>query len=95
MREYELTLILVPKLEDKDLEKLQTNIKKWLEENKAKVQKSEDWGVKRLAYPIAKNQEARYLFYTFKAEVAGFSELEKKIGLEEKILRYLLIRKDQ
>jgi len=102
MRDYELTLIIDPQLADKDQKGLAENLKKWLEAGKAgsprgeagKVVKEEIWGRKRLAYPIKKQDEGIYFFYGLRSDGQSLVEVEKKLKLEEKILRYLLVRKD-
>jgi small subunit ribosomal protein S6 len=90
MRNYELALLIEPKqtLEPKAwTEKL----KKWLV--KGQIGKEENWGLKKLAYPIKKQSEALYYFYTLKVEPESLAALEKKLKLDESILRYLIINK--
>ena len=92
IRDYELTLILDPKLKDKDFKGLEEKIEKLLKDAKVKIEKKDDWGTKDLAYPISKSNQGRYLFFVLKADPSSFVELEKKLRLEEKIIRYLLVR---
>lgn len=92
MREYELTLIIEPDLAEKEQKRLLEKVKEWLEKGKAKIEKEEIWGKKKLAYPINKKEEGIYVFYLLKLEISSLAELEKKLKLEEKILRYLIIK---
>lgn len=73
-------------------EKLLDGIKKWLGE--AKVAKVDDWGKKLLAYPIKKEKEGNYVVLEIESENGLSGDLEKKILMEEGILRHLVVRKD-
>lgn len=91
-RKYELTLVLEPELDKEGKEKLLQNLKKDL--GKAKVSEEKDLGVKDLAYPIKKQKRGIFYWLTFAAEPEVLPDFEKKLKLEEKILRYLLISCD-
>jgi len=88
MAKYEITFIY-PK-DEKDYAK---TLEGYLKEIKAKVEKKEDWGVKKMTYLIKKQKEARYLYLEVEMEAAAAKELEAKIKLDEVILRHLIIRK--
>jgi len=88
-RKYELTLVLEPELDKEGKEKLLDKIKKLFE--KAKVSEEKDWGVKDLAYPIKKQKRGIFYWLKFEAEPEILPDLNKKLKLEEKILRYLLV----
>jgi len=95
MRDYELTIIADPGLDEKDQKSLREKIKKNVEAGKGKVTKEDIWGLKRLSYPIAKKEDGFYVFYILRSEPAGLVELEKNLKLEEKIMRYLLIKRER
>ena len=95
MRDYELTFIVSARLNDKDRKTVLDDVVKWIEGGKkGKVEKEEDWGVKKLAYPIEKNTEGRYFCWQIKIDPSALAVLKQKMKLEENIIRYLLIRKD-
>ena len=95
MRDYELTFIVSAGLGDKDRKAVLDNVVKWIEGGKkGKVEKEEDWGVKKLAYPIEKEREGRYFCWQIKIEPSVLAGLKEKMKLEENIIRYLLIKKD-
>ncbi len=89
MRNYELVLLLDSAVSEP--KKWQEKIKKWLGSG-AEIKKAENWGRKKLAYPIKKKEEAIYLFYLLAADPLALKTLEAKLRLEDKILRYLLIK---
>jgi small subunit ribosomal protein S6 len=89
MRKYELVIISKAA---KDPKAMAEKIKELLAKEKIKVEKEEDWGTKKLAYPIAHARDGQYLWYLLSVGPDKISAIEKKLKLEEKIIRYLLIR---
>ena len=53
-----------------------------------------EWGKRRLAYPINDNPEGYYVVVTFKAEPAFISEIERRFNIDETIMRYLVVKLD-
>lgn len=94
MRDYELTLVLRADLPDKTQKKLLEMIKKSVEEAKGKVEKEDLWGKRALAYPISKVSEGIYTHLAFNLPEGETFRLEKKIKLEEGVLRHLLVKRD-
>jgi len=94
MRDYELTLVIDPEASGEDRKKQLDKIKKVVEELKGKVEKTDDWGRKELAYPIRKKNLGYYFFMAIKTPEGSLPALEKKLKLEEGLLRYLLVRKE-
>ena len=92
MINYELVCILNPQLDDK--KKLVKEIEAWMENIGAKIKKKEEWGNKELAYQIKKFSNGFYIFWRIEAEPAKIGALLSKIKLEDRIIRYLLVRKD-
>ena len=89
-RVYELTIIsiLSPKGKDgkKDIKDLLAIIEKI-----GKIEKKEDWGLKKLAYPIQKKKRAYYFWITFQTEPQKVTQLDNFLKLNENIIRHLLI----
>jgi len=95
MRDYELTFIVSAKLAEKDRKTVLDNVVKWVGGGKkGEVEKEEDWGVKKLAYPIEKETEGQYFCWQVKIDPSVLAVLKQKMNLDENIIRYLLIRKD-
>ncbi len=95
MRDYELTLVISPDLGSEDTKTLLTKIKKIVEEPKGKVTKTNEWGRKDLAYPIAKKQVGYFVLLEINLPEDQPKEIERKLKLEEGILRFLLVRKEE
>lgn len=85
MEKYELTLIFKSDLTEEKIDAILSKLK--IKEESKKV-----WGKRFLAYPIKKQKEGIYVHLGLKIKPEQAKELEKKISLENKILRYLLIK---
>ncbi len=82
---YELMLVLSP---DSLEEEWGAKVKD------VKVLKKEVWGKRVLAYPIKHFSEGVYVLLNFEAAPAKVKELEKKLNLDEDLLRFLVVRKE-
>jgi len=94
MRDYELTLILKPDLTDQARESLLGKVKKLIEDVKGKVESQDLWGKKSLVYSIKKEKEGVYAYFVLALDEKDISQIDKKIKMEEDVLRHLLVRKD-
>ncbi len=91
MNNYLLTLVLKSDLDDKAREGVLADVKKRVESD-GKVEKTDLWGQKDLAYPIKHNQKGYYAHFEFSANPSLISSIDKALKLEEDIIRYLLVR---
>lgn len=90
MREYQLVLVLRSSLTEAKRKKLVETIKGWFKD--LKVTKEEEWGQKVLSYPIKKETSGYYLFLELESPLIS-GDFEKKILVQEDVLRHLVIRK--
>ena len=96
MRDYEVTVIVQPQLEETERNQLIERIGEILVPGR----KEEDltvnhWGLRRLAYPINKFEEGYYVFYEANIDPSSLTEIERTMRYIEDVLRYLVIRKDE
>lgn len=66
-----------------------------LEENGGKITKNEYWGLKSLAYRVKKNRKGHYTLLNIEADHAALAELERRIGLNDDIIRHMTLRVDE
>jgi len=95
MKDYELTLVLSGSVTEAKKKNAQEAIEKIVKTIGGKVGKIEEWGKKELAYEIAKNDSGIFLHYHLKLEEEAVKMLPQKLNLEENIIRYLLVRKEE
>src|SRR4051812_32387390 len=68
---------------------------KIIEEGQGKVVKAETWGLRSLAYRIAKNRKAHYVMLEIDAPTGVVAELERQLGINEDIVRFMTVRVDE
>ena len=97
MREYELTIILQPKLEDSARDEIIERVVGWITNNDEEAEKPEvnHWGKRYLAYPIEKNVEGYYVFFEAKIAPDNITNIERNMQYTEDILRYMFVRKEE
>ncbi len=88
MRMYETIIIVQPDLGDEELKALSAKIQEVIASMKGDFQRLEDWGVRKLAYPINKAIRGRYYYLRFDAEAPLIAELERRLRLDDKVIRY-------
>lgn len=94
MREYELIVLLHPDLEI-DADAPIGKIEKQIADQEGKVIKRDNWGKKRLAYPISGNQFAVYVFFAVHINPEKVSALNRSLRLTEEVIRYLLVKQPE
>ena len=95
MREYELTYIVHPQVDQEELDGVVKGIESLIETNGGTVHKVESWGLRRLAYPIRKFREGHYIFMVVGLEAQAIPEIERMLKLNESVIRHLIVRVDE
>lgn len=90
---YEIAVLYHPDLEI-DLEKAESRIKKIIADNDGKITKTDNWGKRKLAYPIKKQDFAVYVFYTVEMPPASVARIEQVFNITDEIIRFLITRPD-
>ncbi len=93
--DYEVTFILRPNLEENEVGERTTAIADLLKANGGEVLAIETLGKKRLAYEINDLREGIYTVMRFRSEADAAHELERQLGLNEDVMRALLIKLDK
>jgi len=95
LNSYETVFIVTPVLSDEQVKEAVTKFKKVLTENGAEIIHEEDWGLKKLAYPIQHKSTGFYTLIEFKALGTLIEKLETEYRRDEKIIRFLTFRMDK
>ncbi|MDD2852631.1 MAG: 30S ribosomal protein S6 [Desulfuromonadaceae bacterium] len=88
MRKYETIFILHPELSEDDIKTVTTKAQDVISSYKGECFRMDDWGVRKLAYPIKKSARGRYYYLRFDGNSALIAELERRLRLDDKVLRY-------
>ena len=93
MRTYELVVIIHPDLDDEAVNQAIDKIKGWIETGKGKIVEVQEWGKRRLAYQIQKQNEGLYYLLKLELDPASNAEIERNIRILEPVMRYMLVAK--
>ena len=94
MRAYEIVLIIKPNEEDIIKNEIK-GVEELIKKNEGIVEKTDQWGKKRLAYEINEIKEGYYVLITFSAEKPCVKELDRVMRIKENILRHMIISKGE
>lgn len=91
MRNYELSVVLFPTLNEEDKVAALEKVKELITRFGGEITNVDDWGKRKLAYEIEKQREGFYYFIQFNAETSAPAEIESRIRIMETVLRYLIV----
>ncbi len=88
-------MMLAPNLPAEEMEAFKEKVASIMETGGAKLVRFEDWGRRRLAYPVRKEMFGHYLLYDFQGSPELSSELERNLKIDEKVFKYLTLVLDK
>lgn len=94
MQRYELAIVYDPGLEV-DLSKAEDRVKKIIADNGGKIVSDDNWGKRKLAYPINKNEHGVYVFYIVELVPTSLGKIESTLNITNEVIRYLIVRQDE
>lgn len=93
MNQYEIAVLYHPDLEI-DLGKASKRVEKIFADNGGNLTNTDNWGKRKLAYPIKKNEHAVYVFYTVELPAENVQKVESTLNITDEVLRFLITRPD-
>ena len=94
MNHYETVFILNPVLSDTQTEEAVKKYESLIVSQKGKIVHKENWGLKKLAYPIQNKNSGFYHLFQYEAEGPAVDALEVEFRRDEKVMRYLTVKLD-
>ncbi|HEX7356590.1 MAG TPA: 30S ribosomal protein S6 [Ignavibacteriaceae bacterium] len=91
---YESAVLINAALDDQQIDLILTRIKDFIINNGGQIRELDNWGRKRLAYPVEKSKIGYYAIYRFDAPSDLIAKLERTYSLDEQILRYVTLKLD-
>ncbi|MET3709699.1 small subunit ribosomal protein S6 [Sphingomonas trueperi] len=91
---YEHVFLARQDLAQAQVDALAETATKIVEDNNGKVVKTETWGLRSLAYRIAKNRKAHYVMLEIDAPAGVVAELERQTQINEDVIRYMTVKVD-
>ena len=95
MNNYETVFILNPVLSDEQIKETVKKYEEFLVSKGAEMVSKENWGLKKLAYPIRKKSTGFYHLFEFKAPGNAIGELDIAYNRDERLLRFLTVKLDK
>lgn len=97
MRTYELMFVVDPRVSDEDVVTMTQDYKNMITAGGSQITGEENWGRRKLAYPIHKLNEGKYVLLYIGSETGktALPEVEHRMRQNDKILRYLTVRTDE
>lgn len=92
MRDYELMVVLDPNLDDAAIDALNTRIQTIVTQRGGTLERVDNWGRRRLAYPIGRYRDGVYILSRFELPPNAAAEIERALKLTESVIRHLLVR---
>lgn len=95
MNQYETIFVMTPVLSEDQLKETVNDYKTFLKEKGAEIVNEDNWGLKKLAYPIKKKSTGFYHLFEFKAPGTAIAELELAYKRDERLLRFITVKLDK
>lgn len=93
MNQYEIAVLYHPDLEV-DLTKAEERVTKIVTDSKGKITATDNWGKRKLMYPIKKQEHAIYVFYTVELPGENIAKVESTLNITDEVIRYLITKPD-
>jgi len=95
-RLYDLIFIVRPATPEEEIKKVEHTVEHACTEKGAKIEKTEHWGTRKLAYRVAKHREGIYVYQQIRCSNSDLiHELERRLGVQDVVIKYLTIRLDE
>jgi len=94
-RQYELVYIVTPDASEQEIADLHTQIEQIVQRFSGTLDKTENWGRKRLAYDIAHHREGTYVVETITGSGELMKEIDRRLRVIDQVIRHLIVRVDE
>ena len=93
--QYEVVFIMTPVLSEEQMMDTVTKFKKILTDNGSEIVHENNWGLRKLAYPIQKKNTGFYYLVEFKAPGEVIAKMELEFKRDERVMRFLTVKLDK
>ena len=95
LNQYETVFIMTPVLSEDQMKETVAKYQKYLKDKGAEIVHEDNWGLRKLAYPIQKKSTGFYYLIEFKADGDLLRDLEVSFKRAERIIRFLTVKLDK
>jgi len=94
-RQYELVYLITPEASEQEVADLHTQIEQIVQRFHATLDKTENWGRRKLAYEIGHHREAIYVVETISGGGEVMKEIDRRLRVLDQVIRHLVVRVDE
>jgi small subunit ribosomal protein S6 len=94
-RKYELVYVVSPDATDEQVAELQTQIEAIVQRMSGQLEKTENWGRRKLAYEIGRHKEATYILDVINGSGELMKEIDRRLKVFDLVIRHLVVRVDE
>ena len=94
-RNYELVYLVSPDASDEQVADLHTQVSDIVERLGGQLEKTDNWGRRRLAYEIGRHKEATYVLETISGTGELLKEIDRRLKVSDLVIRHLIVRVDE
>ena len=95
VRQYETVFIMTPVLSDEQMKEAVSKFQDYLTKKGAEIVHQENWGLRKMTYPIQKKSNGFYHLIEFKADTQLLKDFELQLKRDERIIRFLTVSLDK
>ena len=95
VNQYETVFILTPVLSEDQVKETVKTYEKLITDNGGEIVNRENWGMRKLAYPIQKKSTGFYNLFEYRVEGAYIEKLEVLLKRDERVMRFLTVKLDK
>jgi small subunit ribosomal protein S6 len=95
MRIYEELFVIRPDATDEEVDPLIEQLRNTISQGGGTLDKTEKWGVRKLAYRVSKYKEGQYILLQFSAKPETVKEIERRLRVADLVLKFLTVRIDE
>ena len=94
-RKYELVYVVSPEASDEQVTDLHTQVESTVQRMNGQIEKTENWGRRKLAYEIGRHKEGTYVLEVINGDGELMKEIDRRLKVTDLIIRHLVVRVDE
>lgn len=95
MNSYELLYIVDPRMPEEEFAAFEQRVLNLITSNAGEIESQDTMGVRRLAYPIGRLDEGKYLLVNFKSEAEAVAPVSRQLKLWQQVVRFMIVKKGE
>lgn len=93
-RKYEIGFVINPEASEEEVKKIIDSIVEIIKNAGGNIENVDEWGRRKLAYPVQRHNEGIYVFINANMIGSTFVAIERRLKLTEKVMRFIVLRMD-